>query len=154
MISHPELLADFYMWLVLIVFFTAFTKNVQLATLDIGKRLFGVETNPTGIQDAITPTWQARNNIISFGLIFVFLGVSVYVFKWYVGIGIFLATFFIAIPLVSKFFMYQPSSVFIVKKIRNNLVKRQELYTEKGDILRAEAISEVLNRLDEITNLD
>jgi len=154
LITHPEYLTDFFMWLVLVVFFIAFTKNVQITTLDIGKRLYGAEPNSTGIQDAITPTWQTRNNIISFVLLFAFIGTSLYVFKWYAGLGIFLMTLFVVIPLVSNYLMYPPSSVFIVKKIRNNLVKKQKIYFEKGDSLRAEAVSEILIRLDEITNLD
>ena len=116
MITHPEQLIDFYFWIVIVVFFSAFTKNVQETTLYIGKTLFEADDDTTGVQDAITPSWQTRNNIIMFVLLAIYLGISVYIFKWYIGLLIFILTFFVAIPLVSKFFMFPVNSVFIVNK--------------------------------------
>jgi len=152
MVTHPEHLVDFYAWLAVVVFFSAFTKNVQETTNFLGKKLFGNETCTAGVQDAITPSWQTRNNIIMFVFLVVFLGVSMYVFKWYVGTLIFIATFFLAIPLVSRVLMFPANSIFIVNKIKNNLINRKQTYEEAGDLLRATAVSEVLEKLKEITN--
>ena len=154
MIDNPDYLADFYAWLILVVFFSAFTKNVQETTLQIGKNLFGAKRNSTGVQDAITPTWQTRNNVITIVLLVVYFGMAMFVFKWYIGVAIFLFTFFVAIPLTSKFLIFRPSSAFIVKKIKNNLLKRKESYKAAGDSLRAEAVTEVLSKMEEITNIN
>ena len=89
-----------------------------------------------------------------FVLLFLLFLLCVTIFKWYIGIGVFLLTFFVAIPLVSKFLMFPRGSIFIVKKIRNNLLKRRQQYEEAGDSARVEAISLVLERLDEITDLE
>ena len=154
MVTHPELLNDMLMWLFWMVFFCAFTQNVYLTTLIIGRKLYGTEPNPNGVQDAITPAWQIRNSFISIGLLVAFFISSIYVFKWYVAVAISAAAFFIVIPLVSKSLMYQPCSIFIVKKIRNDLVKRQQGYIQNGDHVRLEAITDVIQRLDQITNLN
>jgi hypothetical protein len=82
----------------------------------------------------------------------VYFGVSIYVFKWYLGISIVFATLFIAIPLASKLLMFPVNSIFIVTKIKNNLIKRKQSYEENGDSEKAEAVSTVLERMEKITN--
>ncbi|OOY36777.1 hypothetical protein BOV89_10635 [Solemya velum gill symbiont] len=110
MITYPEHLLDFYMWSVLVVLFAAFTSNVQDTTLRIGMslgdELVSSGVSKTGLQDAITPSWQNRNNLISIGLIVFYFGFSLFVFKWYVGIAVFVGTIFVAIPIASKLLMF------------------------------------------------
>jgi hypothetical protein len=146
-IDAPEMLTDYLMWVVIIGLFSAFTENVQRATLEIGRKISTTDSL-TGLQDAITPKWQTRNNIINLFAQIYLLALSIYLFKWYVGIIVFLLIYFIATPLIRKFLMFSPQSEFILKKIISNLEKNKSLYETSGDDLRLQAINDVIARVN------
>lgn len=136
-------LDDFIAWFVLIVLFSAYTRNMQTTTMNVGKSLFNSEEGP-GVQDAITPRWQTRNNILMFIGFAIYLVVCFYVFDWYWSLAVFFATFFIAIPLASRLIVPRPMSNHFLKKIETDLLKRRKEFLAVGDELRAGAVDELL----------
>ncbi len=156
MIEHPEHFYDLLSWMLLVSVFAAFTNLVQTTTLDLGKKvgksLVENGISPTGLQDAITPKWQDRNNIISWVLLAVYLGVCIFVFKWYIGLIVFLLTYFILVPVISLLLKSFSMVSKIEKLIVSSLVKKAETYEAQGDDVRAEAAKKLSIDLNEIAS--
>lgn len=131
--------------------FSAYTKNMQQTTLALGKQLASDNPLlPAGLQDAITPPWQTRNNIAMFAL---WAGVLVYgfvIFEWYWALLGFALLIFLLMPLCSLLLMPRPCSSHYVNLIRRSLEKRLEDYRAIGDEARAEAARMVLDRLESL----
>ncbi|MFH1335484.1 MAG: hypothetical protein ABII96_03115, partial [Candidatus Zixiibacteriota bacterium] len=110
---------------VLVALFSAYTKSVQETTKEIEKKLVKDDPSiPIGIQDAIMPDWQPRNNLLLMGGMFLFVIGCFYFFRWYIAIPVFLATFFLVMGISSIFIIPKPMSPIIISKIRKNLEVR------------------------------
>ena len=152
MLEDSALLFDLLAWLVIVVLFSAYTKNMQETTLRMGRMLFQTEElRGTGVQDAITPKWQTRNIIIMYVALIVYAGVCVYVLVWYLGILLFLFTFFILIPVVAKTLMPRPLSYHFIDKIQKDLERRHHDYQASGNGVRAEAVNELRHRISGVS---
>jgi len=132
-----------------IVLFSAYTRNMQETTLAIGKKLAAENPLlPTGMQDAITPPWQTRNNIL------VMVGWGVYAIvcfvtlTWYVAILVLLLSFTVALSIATILLVPRPMSPNLVAKIRQNMEIRLTGYKQTGDSPRAAAMQQVLRRFD------
>lgn len=136
-------------WIAVTVPFCAYTLNVQRTTLELGKRLAPDNPHlPSGLQDAITPSWQTRNNLIMYGL-WILAAIQAFVsLPWYGALLLVPICFFMGVPLVSRLAVPAPMSAALVNKIRKDCEHRVRVYEKTGDNLRAEALSEILNKLD------
>ena len=142
---------DLVAWVVIVALFSAYTKNMQQTMLRLGRMLFDNGNPPgTGVQDALTPNWQTRNNIIMIVGLGVFAIVCFYFLVWYFAIALFLLTFFVLIPVVSVLLMPRPLSWHYIRKIQADLQRRQKEYGEIGDAPRAQATTELLGRIDKM----
>jgi len=136
---------------VVFIMFGAYTRNVKLTILALG-RAIGVSDpdNPNGLQDAITPRWQNRNNVINF-IILALYGIQCFVtLTWYYAILVLLGTFFLAIPVAAKLFVPKPMSKELIKKIKIDLLNRKDEFQNKNDIVRAEKVDYILGRIDDL----
>ena len=135
-------------WGIALLAFGAYTRNVQLTTLGLGKAIGAAESpNSTGLQDAITPKWQTRNNIIVLVLLALF-GIQAFVaLAWYLAIASILAAFFVGIPVVARTVVPRPMSKFFIGKLKSDLAERKAEFERSGDSLRASVADEVLSRI-------
>jgi hypothetical protein len=122
---------------------------MQETTLELGRTLFNTGYG-TGVQDAITPKWQTRNNLIMFAGIVIYLIICIEQFVWYIGGLLFLVTFFIGIPVAARFFVPRPMSRHYIKRIHKDLKRRQSDFIAAGDKLRAGAVQELLDRFPQL----
>lgn len=135
-------------WGVALLGFGAYTRNVQLTTLGLGKAIGAAESS-TGLQDAITPRWQTRNNIIVLVLLALFAIQAFVALPWYFAIAAILAAFFIGIPVVARTLMPRPMSKSLMGKLKEDLAERKAEFERNGDALRASVADEVLSRIAE-----
>lgn len=139
---------DLLLWLIIVVLFSAYTKNMQETTSRLGRTLFGTEEGSgTGVQDAITPKWQTRNNIIMIVGLGLYALVCFWVLVWYLAIVLWLVTFLLLIPLVARLFMPRPMSPHYVERIVKGLEGRRAQYLEAEDSVRVGAIDELIQRI-------
>ncbi len=145
-------------WTLLIVgfllsVFSAYGKNMQATTLKIGRELLpDVPLLPTGLQDAISPQLQTRNNIL------IGAGWAGYAFlcflwlKFYIAILVLLGTFFFGVSAVSYLGLVpRPMSHRFTARIRRSMETRLNGYKNSGNKIRIAAAEEVLRRFDSVT---
>lgn len=134
----------------IVMFLGGYTKNVQATTLELGKKISIDDPNlPTGLQDAITPSWQTRNNIIFFIVVALF-GVQCFVaLPWYYAVGTFLVVLLFGVPLISLTVVPKPMSKSIIQKITANLQERRKGFEKRGEQAKVEAAEFVLDRIKE-----
>jgi membrane protein insertase Oxa1/YidC/SpoIIIJ len=128
----------------------AYAMNFQKTTLILGKRL--APDNPllrTGFQDAITPKIQTARNIIWPILDIVIFVYGLVFYKWYWGIGFAALTFIIVIPIF-RIILPKAGSNIYKNKIEKELTKRLAQYKKCGDEQRETAMSEVINRFNNL----
>ncbi len=136
-------------WLAVTVVFSAYTKNYQETTLNLGKRISPTDSS-TGPQDAIKPKAQTRNNLIMF-LLWGLSALQAFVaLQWYYAVGALVVSFIGAVPLISLQFIPRPGSQYFVNKITNDCESRLSDYEKAGDEERVAAMKLVLERLREV----
>jgi hypothetical protein len=138
--------ATLLIWGVILLGFGAYTRNVQLTTLGLGKAI-GAADSAAGLQDAITPKWQTRNNIIVLVLLLLFSIQAFVTLPWYFAIATILAAFFIGIPVVARTVMPRPMSKSLIGKLKTDLAERKAEFERNGDSVRASVADEVLSRI-------
>lgn len=133
----------------------AFAGNMQAATLWASRKLSpaGNESMmPEGIQDAITPPWLTRLNILwMVGLLAILVGGSLS--RWYLGIlGIVLFIFFCVI--IEKILPKQLAAY--IRHIAVSLANREADYRKANDAMRADAahdfLLEIHRLLEQVTS--
>ncbi len=136
---------------VMVALFSAYTKSVQETTKEIEKKLAQDDPSiPVGIQDAITPDWQPRNNLLLMGGMFLFVIGCFYFFRWYFAIPVFFATFIIGMGISSIFILPKPMSKKMISKIRKNLEARLVIFQKAGDEAGYKTMKEIVRRFDKI----
>ena len=134
-------------WLVFTIPFTAYTRNVQEITLELGRSLSNTGSQ-TGIQDAITPRWQTRNNILMFIVWALLPLVFVFTDPWFNGIIVAVATIGGGI-LLSRLSLLLPSvRSRHIAEIRSSCEQRLEEFRAEDDLARAAAMEHVLELFD------
>jgi small-conductance mechanosensitive channel len=137
----------------IIAVFTAYTFNLQRTTLAIGRKLAPQNPLlPTGMQDAITPPWQTRNNILMFAGWAAYAVLCFTMLAWYIALGLLLGTFCMGVSVVSLYLVPRPMSKKFVNKIRQSMEARRTGYKKAGDQQRAAAMEEVLRWFDTAMN--
>ena len=128
--------------------FSAYTLNLQKTTLAIGKRLSpNNESLPRGFQDAITPPWQTRNNVLMFvSWLLAFFG-GFFLWDWYWALCGFVIFAVGLIPVCSTL-MPRPCSPHYISLIKGSLQQRLKNYRLIGDEARSEAAAFVVQRLE------
>ncbi|MFC1620175.1 hypothetical protein ACFL45_09540 [Candidatus Neomarinimicrobiota bacterium] len=140
-------LIAYFIFVVIIVLYSAYTLAFQGATLYWGKRIASDNPYlPTGLQDAITPPQQTRRNILMFILLPVALIAGFLVLKWYWAIlsGL--------VVLISRRFapvlFPGPQEPYYKERIISSLQTRRKKFENAGDMDRIEAVTDMLRRLN------
>jgi hypothetical protein len=124
----------------------AYAGRMQCVTLWAGRAITRADMEamlPTGAQDAITPPWQTRLNLVWMIGFLVFLIVGL-LQVWYLGIlGVVVGL--IARAIVEAFLPKQVA--WYLRQITASLANREANYQRDGDVLRAEAAHEMFDRI-------
>lgn len=136
-------------WGLVLAVFGGYTRNVQLTTQELGKALGADLDSPTGLQDAITPRWQTRNNMLVLVVLALFAIQAFVSLPWYLAATVILAVFFVGIPLTARTVIPRPMSRSIVGKIKSDLVERRLDYQRNGDVLRVSAVDDLLSLIED-----
>lgn len=126
-----------------------FIGRIQATTLWVGKKIAPEgtdEISPRGFQDAITPQFQNRLNILLFVCYFLVL-VSGTLIKWYLGVPALIATMVFQ-SVTGRF--YPTKLSFYLKIITEDMHRRIADYTRDGDQMRADAAKEVAENLKSV----
>ena len=136
---------------VLLSTLTGYTMVIQGTTLALGRLLVSESAfiRGTGVQDAITPKMQTIRNIAAMILFVPLFILTIYTYAWYHALWVIMVTFFAgtAFPIIVGM---RAGSVRIVSIILSDMEKRRKAYLESGDELRSNAISNLINRIEEI----
>ncbi len=132
--------------------FSAYTKNMQSTTLNVGRKLLpDVPLLPTGLQDAISPPAQTRNNFLIIAGWVAYGALCFWGLSFYIAILVLLGTFFIGVTAASHLGLVpKPMSKRFVAKIRQNMEFRLALYRQTGNYARMAAAEEVLRRFEAV----
>lgn len=119
----------------------AYTMQFSAATLSIGKALSG-SGSKTGFQDAITPPWQTNLALT------VYIGIAVVggIMWWWLGWVSALAALGIIFvgSLLVKLVLPKPSGDHYRRLILQSMAVRYANYVRDGDVLRADAMKQLL----------
>jgi hypothetical protein len=124
----------------------AYSGRLQATTLWAGRAIAPLGSEqmmPTGLQDALTPPWQTRLQLV-----------------WLIGypalliVGTLQAWYFGIVALVLAFLVSGVVGAFLpcnaawyLRVLANNLANREADYQKGGDMLRAEAARETFGRV-------
>ena len=133
------------LWLLVAVLAVALAYTTQFitATLTMGRELAG-STTKRGFQDAITPPWQTNLALV----VYVGIPIVALVMWWRIGwpsalagmVAIFVGS------LVAGFIVPQASGGHYQRLILQSMIARYANYLRDGDVLRAEAMKQLLTR--------
>ena len=134
------------LWLLVAVLAVAFAYTMEFTTVTwtMGRELAGGWTGSRRFQDAITPPWQTNLALV------VYLGIpTVAVIMWWrIGwlsalagvVAIFVGS------LVAGFIVPQASGGHYQRLILQSMLARYANYVRDGDVVRAEAMKQLLTR--------
>lgn len=114
------------------------------ATAAIGQSLAG-SNEGTGFQDAITPPWFGKVALPSYILSLLGFGYGFYAFGILKGFGILLDFGFLVGAAIAV--MPKSDSSFYRNAIQKSMIRRHADFVKSGDMLRAEAVSLLLERM-------
>lgn len=135
-------------WGIALLGLGAYTRNVQLTALTLGRAIGAAgPQSAAGLQDAITPKWQTRNNIIVFVLLALFAIQAFVVLPWFFAVVSILAVYFVGIPVVARTLVPRPMSKLLIEKLKADLADRKAEFERNADALRASVADEVLSRI-------
>lgn len=136
---------------IVILFLGPFVSRMQSATLWVGKKIapgWLEKEAPRGFQDAITPEFQNKGNLVVMASYLVLL-VSGTLIVWYGGV----AGLVVAFALSSFIGGFYPKDIaFYLSKIIGDMYKRHADYKRDNDTERAGATLEMLQKLQELYN--
>ncbi len=136
---------------VLLSAFTGYTMVIQGTTLALGRLLVSKSAfiQGTGVQDAITPKMQTIRNIAVMILFVPLFILTTYTYAWYHALWVIVATFLAstAFPIILRM---RAGSHRLVSIIIKDMKKRKKAYSKLGDELRSRAISDLIDRIEEI----
>lgn len=136
----------YWFWFFAMALSFAYTLAFERATLHVG-RLLSRTNSGTGAQDAITPPSHTSSaHSLAFAW---FFGAIWWIFLlgWIAGIAGWLGPL-IAGAIVSGFLPKKDSSFFL-QRISRSMFQRRIAYVARGDRLRAEEMSVLIDRLNE-----
>jgi len=128
---------------VLISLNAAYFLSISRATLFWGKELVNEETG-TGIQDAITPPWISYLSIGSYVTVLIFIIIGFVLFGLLKGI-ILIPFAFLATGIITRV-LPKGNSIFYKNIIMRSLANRFANFTKNRDIVRANAVKDILNK--------
>ena len=102
----------------------------------------------TGFQDAITPPKRANIAIALWLIIIAVIGYGFYKFGWVTG-ALSIAEFLVVSVIVGAVLIPKPSSPHYLKIIYRSMVNRYADFKKNSDELRAEAIHDLIQRVEE-----
>ena len=133
------------LWLLVAVLAVALAYTMQFttATLTMGRELAG-NTTKRGFQDAIAPPWQTNLALV----VYVGIPTVAVVMWWRIGwpsalagmVAIFVGS------LVAGFIVPQAPGGHYQRLILQSMIARYANYVRDGDVLRAEAMKQLLTR--------
>ena len=130
---------------------TGYTMVIQGTTLALGRLLFSESAfiRGTGVQDAITSKMQTIRNIAVMILFVPLFILTTYIYAWYHAFWVIIVTFSAstAFPIILGM---RAGSSRIVSIIIKDMKKRKRAYGKSGDELRSMAISDLIDRIEEI----
>ena len=138
--------------IVIIAYYASLVRAYQLTTLAIGRLLIGKSgaDKGTGVQDAITPKVQTFRNIILYILLIMLFVLVTFVYTWYYGIISIVVCFLIVTPIISAVFRIDPAKPKFILSIKRDMMNRHDKYQRTNDVIRAKAIQELIDKLEEI----
>lgn len=130
---------------------TGYTMVIQGTTLALGRLLVSESAfiRGTGVQDAITSKMQTVRNIAVMIMFVPLFILTTYTYAWYHALWVIIVTFLasIAFPIILGM---RAGSSSIVSIIIKDMKKRKRAYGRSGDELRSMAISDLIDRIEEI----
>ncbi len=125
-------------------FLSAYLLRFTEATLYLGKKLSSADSK-TGFQDAITPPWKTRLHIFSMILTLVIFAYGIYLYGVFIGLG--LGVFRIMlVALIKVIVLPNIDSSHYEQLIFRSMTKRYADFTKNNDLVRAEVMSQLLER--------
>jgi len=124
---------------------------IQGTTLALGRLLAykSTLTQAAGVQDAITPQLQNVRSIMVMILFVPLFILTTYTYGWYHALWVIIVTFLAstAFPIILGM---RAGSSRMVSIIIKDMEKRKRAYGKSGDELRSRAISDLIDRIEEI----
>lgn len=126
--------------------------NMQGTTLALGRLLVSksVEDPGSGVQDSITPKSQTVRNIALFALLVTVFGLTTYAYAWYHGLWVLVASFLVSY-ILTPIIGIKAGSPRLVAAIASDMKRRHQNFLNAGDTLQAQAIGELINRLEQMS---
>lgn len=130
---------------------TGYTMVVQGTTSALGRLLVSESAfiRGTGVQDAITSKMQTVRNIAVMIMFVPLFILTTYTYAWYHAFWVIIVTFLAstAFPII---FGIRTGSSRIVSIIIKDMKKHKRAYGKSGDELTSMAISDLIDRIEEI----
>jgi hypothetical protein len=128
---------------VLLALVLAYMLHFTNATLEMGRSLSATGSKP-GLQDAITPPWQARIALLSYLAFPCLVALTWWQRGWVIALGV-LVTVIVA-TFVWRAILPAPSGGHYRAAIARSMLRRYSEFVRKGDLERAEAMRVLLVR--------
>ena len=130
---------------------TGYTMVIQGTTSALGRLLVSESafTRGTGVQDAITSKMQTVRNIAVMIMFVPLFILTTYTYAWYHALWVIIVTFLAstAFPIILGI---RTGSSRIVSIIIKDMKKHKRAYGKSGDELTSMAISDLIDRIEEI----
>jgi len=140
---------------IILAILIAYTMNMQGTTLALGRLLVSksVQDPGLGVQDAITPKSQTVRNITLISLLVIVFGLTTYSYAWYHGLWVLVAAL-IASYILTPIMGLRAGSPRLVAAILRNMKRRHQNFLMADDTLRAHAIGDLIDRLEQLNSED
>ncbi len=135
------------------IFLAAHTYSMQMTTLALGRLLSSkYPKDPgAGVQDAITPKAQTIRNLMIFVLAIILFGLTTYTYAWYHGLWVVIVCIIVSF-IIGPIFSLRPGAQRFVVSITSNMKRRHQTYLNAGDTIRAQAIIELIEQLEQLSS--
>lgn len=122
----------------------AYTFALTRSTLMLGRRIS--ETNSTrGLQDAVTPPWSTNLALVIYLAVLVALAVGFWRFGWIAAVLAAVTTWVVA--GISTGILLRIGRVHFERIIITSMTRRYADFRKSNDVVRAEAMAELLDRV-------
>ena len=126
-----------------IAFVLAYTLQLSAAALAVGRALSESDST-TGLQDAVTPPWQASVALATYLAVLAVIAFAWWWEGWATALGV-LGTVLVGTALFKRF-SPQPASEHYRAAILRSMSRRYADFVRNGDTVRAEGMKMLLRR--------